>query len=139
MEFALIYPMFAMVFLTFVVLIALFRTRTQSVRARKISAQYFQTYRGETEPDSSIKLSRHFANIFEAPSLFYVACVSALAVGQNAIAFQLLAWAYVALRAMHAYIHIGSNKLRQRITVYFTSWAVLLLMWMYLAVGIAFG
>jgi len=138
-EFALIYPMFAMVLLTFVVLIALFRTRTQSVRTRKVSAQYFQTYHGEIEPDSSIKLSRHFANIFEAPTLFYIACVSALAVGQNAIAFHLLAWAYVALRAAHACIHIGSNKLRQRVKAYFASWGVLLLMWMYLAVGLAFS
>jgi len=131
-EYGLIYPMFTMVILTFVVLLALFRNRAQSVRDGEISGSYFKTYRGEVEPDSSIKLAQHFANIFEAPTLFYVACLAAMIVGETAIAFQFLAWVYVILRAVHAYVHTGSNKLKKRIVVYFSSWIVLLLMWAYL-------
>jgi len=129
----LIYPMFTMVILTFVVLIALFRNRAQSVSKGEVSASYFKTYRGEVEPDSSVKLSQHFANIFEAPTLFYVACLAAMIMGETTMAFQFLAWAYVILRALHAYVHTGSNKLKQRIGAYFSSWVVLLLMWAYLA------
>jgi len=133
-EYALIYPMFTMVILTFVVLVALFRNRAQSVSKGEISASYFKTYRGEVEPDSSIKLAQHFANIFEAPTLFYVACLAAMIVGETAMTFQFLTWAYVILRALHAYVHTGSNKLKQRIAAYFSSWVVLLLMWAYLAI-----
>ena len=49
----------------------------------------------------------------------------------------LLAWAYVAIRAAHAYIHLGANRLRQRIPVYFASWGVLLALWITIAVGVA--
>lgn len=136
-EFGLVYPMFAMVVLTFVVLVALFRSRVQAVSSGKVSGSYFKTYQGEVEPASSIKLSRHFANIFEAPTLFYVACLAAMVTGQSAMTFQLLAWAYVILRALHAFIHTGRNRLRPRIAVYFSSWIVLLLMWVFLVIGVA--
>lgn len=136
-DFGLVYPMFAMVILTFVVLVALFVARTRSVRNGTVSGVYFKTYQGETEPTSSVQLSRHFANIFEAPVLFYVACLAAMIGGQASIIFEILAWTYVALRTMHAYIHTRSNKLRPRIAVYFFSWTVLLLMWVYLAISAA--
>ncbi len=138
-EFGLIYPMFAMIVLTFAVLLALFRKRAQAFKKGTVSLSYFNTFQGETEPESSIKLSRHFANIFEVPTLFYVACLGALVVGQNAIAFQLLAWAYVIFRVAHAFIHTRSNKLRSRTAAYFASWIVLLVMWVYLVISIAVG
>ena len=138
-EFGLIYPMFAMIVLTFAVLLALFRKRAQALKKGTVSLSYFSTFQGETEPESSIKLSRHFANIFEVPTLFYVACLGALVVGQNAIAFQLLAWAYVIFRVVHAIIHTTNNKLRSRTIAYFASWIVLLVMWVYLVISIAVG
>ena len=48
---------------------------------------------------------------------------------------QALAWMYVAARVMHAYIHLGGNRLRWRIRFYFLSWIVLLTMWICLVVG----
>jgi len=135
-DYGLIYPMFAMVTLTFVVFVALFRNRAQSVRQGVNGAAYFKTYRGEVEPASSIKLSQHFTNIFEAPTLFYAACLAAMIMGKTGMAFQFLAWAYMVLRVVHAFIHTGSNKLKQRIAVYFSGWAVLLLMWTYLVIHI---
>jgi len=45
----------------------------------------------------------------------------------------LLAWAYVVLRVAHAYIHLGANRLRQRIPVYFASWGTLLALWITIA------
>jgi hypothetical protein len=135
-NFGLVYPMFAMVVLTCVVLAALFRARTQSVATGQVSASYFKTYRGGDEPDASVQLSRHFANIFEAPTLFYVVCLAAMIVNQTAWPLHLLAWMYVLLRAAHAHIHIGRNKLRPRIFVYFTSWIALLLMWVYVTAAV---
>ena len=133
---ALVYPMFAMVVLTCVVLTALFRARTKSVASDQVSVSYFKTYRGGEEPDASVQLSRHFANIFEAPTLFYVVCLAAMIVNQIAWPLHLLAWTYVLLRAAHAHVHTGRNELRPRIFVYFSSWIVLLLMWIYVVVGV---
>lgn len=135
-DFALIYPMFAMVVLTCVVLGAMFRTRVKAVKSGQVSAAFFKLYRGEEEPEASVLLSRHFKNLFEAPTLFYVVCLAAMTIGQSALVLHLLAWMYVLLRVAHAYIHIVRNKLRLRIYVYFASWIVLFLMWVFVAVGV---
>jgi len=134
--FSLVYPMCAMVALTFVVLLALFRARTRSVASGAVDGRYFKTYRGAEEPDTSVQLARHFANIFEAPTLFYAACLAAMISGQTTWPMLGLAWLYVLLRVAHAYIHTGRNKLRPRVYVYFTSWLVLLAMWLLVAVGV---
>jgi len=135
----IIYPMLAMVILTFVVLIALFRSRVKAVRDGEVSGYYFKIYQGGAEPESAAKLSRQFTNIFESPTLFYVVCLAALATAQSTTAFLLMAWSYVILRVAHAYIHTGKNKIRPRLTVYFASWLVLMVMWTYLAIRISIG
>ena len=136
-SFDLVYPMFAMVLLTCGVLVALFRNRVRTVRDGEISPFFYKTYQGEVEPESSLKLSQHFSNIFESPTLFYVACLVAMMLNIDSSLYLSMAWLYVLLRAVHAYVHIGSNKLRRRIAVYFTSWIVLLLMWVHLVINVA--
>jgi len=135
-SFVMIYPMCAMVILTCCVLVALFRARVKSVIRGEVTAAYFKTYRGEIEPDNSVQLARHFANIFEAPTLFYVACLIAMVTGQTTILLMTLSWIYVGLRVVHAYVHVGKNKLRPRIHVYAASWIVLAAMWIVLTVGV---
>ena len=133
---ALVYRMFAIVVLTCVVLVALFRARTLSVTGGQVSGYFYKTYRGDEEPDALVQLSRHFSNLFEAPTVFYAVCLAAMITGQSALLLQSLAWTYVLLRVAHAHIHIGRNKLRPRIFVYLLSWIVLLLMWAYVAAGV---
>ena len=135
----LIYPMAAMVLLTFAVLVTLFRTRAGLVSRGQLPATYFRAYEGAEEPDTANQLSRYFINLFEAPVLFYAVCLAGIAIGITAIAFHVLAWLYVGLRVIHAYIHTGRNDLRPRIAAYFSSWFVLLAMWAYLAMYVAGG
>jgi len=136
---SLVYPMFAMVLLTFLTLVRLFRTRIRFVREGVVNAAYFKTYQTGTEPEASAKLARHFVNLFEAPTLFYVACLAAIVSGQSTTLLNLLAWLYVVLRCVHTYIHTGSNQLQHRIAAYFSSWAVLLLMWICIVIGVGAG
>jgi hypothetical protein len=134
---SLIYPMFAMVLLTATVLVILFRSRVRAVRENRISVTYFRIYQGEVEPESSAKPARHFSNLFEAPTLFYAACLAAMVTGQTGTTMVVLAWTYVAARVAHAWIHLRGNRLRLRIRAYFGGWLVLLAMWIVLAVGAA--
>lgn len=135
----MIYPMFAMVLLTATVLAILFRSRVAAVRSGLVSKAYFRLYRGEVEPESTAKPARHFANLFEAPVLFYVACLTAMVTNITGIAMQALAWAYVAARVVHTSIHLGGNRLRKRVRAYFFSWLVLLAMWIYLVIAVSIG
>jgi hypothetical protein len=137
MNLELVYPMAAMVLLTFIVLIAMFRSRVAAVKSGEVNAGFYKTYQEGSEPRRVAQFSRHLVNMFESPTLFYAACVVGIVIGQNASALIVLAWIYVALRAMHAYIHTGKNSLPPRIRAYFSSWLVLLGMWGVLVVGVA--
>jgi hypothetical protein len=130
----LIYPMLAMVLLTFSTLVRLVLARRASVAEGVVSACYFKVYQGSTEPEASAQLARHFTNLFEAPVLFYAACISALAIHATGTPFLALAWVYVLLRITHTYVHTGKNVLNSRILAYFSSWLVVLAMWTLLAI-----
>lgn len=134
---ALVYPMFAMVLLTAVVLTITYRARVRAVRENVLPSAYYRIYQGGTEPDYAAKPARHFVNLFEAPTLFYAACLVALATRATGPAILVLAWAYFALRVIHAWIHIGSNRLRHRIRIYAVSWVVLLALWICVVVAVA--
>ncbi len=136
-SYALIYPMFAMVLLTFVTLVRLFVTRTSAVRAGTVDAAYFRTYQDGSEPEAAVQLARHFSNLFEAPTLFYLVCLAAMVTGQGSSVLVGLAWLYVLLRFIHSFIHTGRNQLPPRIVAYFSSWAVLLAIWALVVWGVA--
>ena len=132
-RYTLVYPMFAMFALTAVVLVLLFRSRVRAIRERDVSQSYFKVYQGQVEPEYAAQRSRHFSNLFEAPTLFYAACLAAMVTGQTGTAIVVLAWAYVAARVAHAWIHLRGNRLRLRMPAYFAGWLVLLAMWILLA------
>jgi hypothetical protein len=133
----LVYPMFAMVLLTAVVLRILFRSRVRAVREGALTPAYFRTFQGSVEPDYAAKPSRQFKNLFEAPVLFYAACLAAMATDTASLIVEVLAWAYVALRLVHTYVHLGGNRLRARVPVYFGSWVVLVALWLAVVVAVA--
>ena len=128
----LTYPLFAMFLLSAIVLIAMFKTRVRAVKAGQIKVGYFKTYEGSNIPEDVIKTARHFSNLFEAPILFYVLCLLGMILGIDSQLFLTLAWCYVAARALHAYIHIGLNKISIRMYVYALSWLIMVAMWIVL-------
>ncbi len=125
----LVYPMLGMVLLTCSVLMRLFRARQAALANGSVKAGYFKTYQVGMEPASSAQLARNFSNQFEAPVLFYAACLTALALQIQSPVISGLAWSYVALRVVHCYIHTGSNKLMPRVYAYGASWIALLALW----------
>jgi hypothetical protein len=136
---SLVYPMAAMVLLTMVVLVRLFRSRVAAVRAGQVDAAYFRLYQGAEEPESTRKVSRHFVNLFEAPTLFYVVCLAAMVANAGGFVILTLAWSYVAARAIHSLVHLGGNRLRKRIASYFASWLILAAMWAWLVISVLRG
>jgi hypothetical protein len=136
-ELRLVYPMLAMVLLTFFVLIRLFRSRIRMVREGHAPVSYFRTFQGSQEPEYAVKPARHLANLFEAPTLFYVGCLAAMVTAVSGWAVLALAWGYVTARYVHAYIHLGGNRVRYRLRAYFASWLLLLGLWAYVAVAVA--
>ena len=90
----IIYPMFAMFALTIFVVLRMALLRFAAAKSGEINPRFFKTYSGYEEPDHLRVLSRHVINLYEMPSLFYVAGILILQTGQTDVLTLSLAWAY---------------------------------------------
>ncbi len=125
----ILYPVFAMFLLVAIVLLRMRRLRFAAVRSGEVSIKYYRAYQDGDEPEALRVVSRHFVNLFEMPVLFYVGVIMVY-ITHNVNAWLVgLAWLYVALRYMHSVVHLGSNDVRVRVTVYFASAFVLFVLW----------
>jgi hypothetical protein len=136
-DFSLVYPMLAMVLLTFGVALALFRARLRAIREGHTAVSYFRLLQGSPEPEFLAKPTRHLVNLFETPVLFYAGCLAAMVAGVDGPVVIGLAWAYVLARLFHAWVHLGTNRIRVRIRAFAAGWLCLLALWLYVAVAVA--
>lgn len=128
----IIYPIFALVLLTFMVATAVGISRLRSLRRKEISPKYYALMTGDTPPEYVQKLGRNFSNLLEMPILFYVLGVLVIALGINDAALVNHAWLYVGLRFVHSAIHVTYNNSIHRLIVFVLSVLALLAMWIQL-------
>lgn len=130
-----LFPVFAMLALTLGVAVRLGIARYGAVARREVDGRYYEAYQGE-EPRHLRVLSRHFSNLLETPPLFYVACIIAYVTDQQSLLIVGLAWAYVTLRLVHTFIHLGRNVVILRFQVFVLSLVVLAVMLALLFAGL---
>jgi hypothetical protein len=131
-------PVFIQVALTFVLLIWSGVLRINAVRAKTVHPRDIAL--GEPNwPPRPTQVANAYRNQLELPVLFYVAVVLAIIFGQATAAFVLLSWLFVGTRIVHAAIHTTSNNVAQRFWFYTAGLAVLILLWIVLALSLAFG
>ena len=121
-------PVFVQVILTFVVAYMLaFRRvtliRSGALRGKKVSL------REPNWPDHVSQVANNYLNQFELPVLFYVLMILLLITRQADFILMTLAWIFVALRVVHAYVHLTSNRLSARGPVFILGAIVLTIMW----------
>lgn len=124
----MLYPMFAMVIVTFVVAIHLFRLRVKAVKAGEVRLSQFRLNTGET-PDVMAQAARNYANLFEVPMLFYTAGAIAIALGIQVPAMIITAWIFVLARILHSWIHLTSNNVIHRMRAYMLGSICVLVIW----------
>lgn len=122
------FPCLAMMLLTFAVMLRMFVLRVRAVKNKEIEVKYFKTYNHGAAPISMLQADRHFINLFEAPVLFYMVCAFSVITFHVDSKMLWAAWIYVFFRAVHAIIHLTSNKIRPRMLSYAFGWLVLLYM-----------
>lgn len=125
----ILYPVFALVLLVALVLLRMARTRFAAVRGGTVNVRFYRTYSDGEEPEEMRALTRHFVNLFEMPVLFYLVVVLTYVTDQVTWWLVGCAWAYVALRWVHTWVHLGTNDVLTRFRVFFTSGMVLWVMW----------
>ncbi len=125
----ILYPMFLMALLAFIVIPLMLVTRISSVKAGVVQMSYYKIFRGGEPPDSVIQTTRHWSNLFEAPMLFYIVCLMALALQLESALLTGLAWAYVIVRIVHYFVHLTYNIVYHRLASFLLSQFVLVAMW----------
>lgn len=126
---AIFAPMGAMALLTFVVLGFIPAARFRAVFARQVTPDDFKLGESARVPPEVAVTNRNFMNLLELPVLFYVVGLMYYVAGRVDQTALVLAWAYVALRAIHSAIHLSYNNVVHRLTAYALSNAVLAAFW----------
>lgn len=137
MRFAIFWPLIAQVALTAAIWVRLYLVRVGEMRARRIGPQALATARAAAGLLENVTAADNFRNLFEVPVLFFAIC-GALAIADAVTPLQLaLAWAFVALRALHSLIHVTYNRVMHRFWVYVLSTACVFAMWAAFAIRLA--
>ena len=118
-----------MVLLTFIVGLVAARTRFAGLRSGGVKLQYFKLMQGQDIPDRITVTTRSFNNMFEVPVLFYVACTLYISLGVVSVSGLVLAWFFVSLRYVHAFIHLTYNDLLHRTLFFWASFICVVLLW----------
>ena len=75
----ILWPSFAMFFLTLVVALVLVIKRFSAVSQRRVNPEFYKLYRDGQEPEDVAVYTRHLTNLFEQPILFYAVIVMSYA------------------------------------------------------------
>jgi hypothetical protein len=127
----LVLAMAAQVLLTVAVLVLMGRERVPRVMRGEINVDDIAVDRS-AYPLRARLLSNNFDNQFQLPVLFFAGALLALAVGISGWFDVLLAWLFVALRYLHAVIHVTTNRVHRRFAAYTAGLAVLAVFWLWL-------
>lgn len=125
----LIQPIVALVGLTAVVWLTMVAVRNTAVFRGVASVRYYRAYASDIPPEWVERPARAFNNLLEVPVLFYLLCVLMLVTGHFDRTQVALAWAFVAIRVVHALIHICFNRVPFRFAAYVAGCVTLGVMW----------
>jgi hypothetical protein len=130
---AIFYPVIALAFWTFAVLLLVPRARFKAAREVRLKASDFAVGESENVPPETRLPNRNYMNLLELPVLFYVACIVLYVTAKvDAVALG-LAWAFVALRIAHSAVHLTYNRVPHRFRIFALSVVVLLALWTWIA------
>lgn len=130
---SILLPVFVQVALTIVLLFATGSVRVGAVRRGHVH-QRDVALREPNWPKRATQIANAYHNQLESPVLFYVLVAFLLITRQVDTTFVVLAWLFVALRLIHAAIHVTTNRMSRRFYVFLVASTVLAVMWIIFAV-----
>lgn len=133
MDKALLYPLFAQVFLTFVIGLLTFKARTSAFKNQQVMPSYFKHNRGKA-PEKMLRWGDNYQNQFELPILFYTLIALVLITKIDCTLLVVGAWLFVFSRLVHSYVHITNNHILYRLRSFMAGFIILLFMWVVFAI-----
>jgi hypothetical protein len=129
-------PSIAMALLTLALLVYMGLSRFRAVRRREVNPKFYRSYREGEQPERLHVLGRHVQNHFEVPPLFHVVVLATYVTGLVDPLGVSLAWAFFGLRCVHTFVHLGTNNVLRRFTVFGLSVVMLAALWVRLLLGL---
>jgi hypothetical protein len=126
---AILLPLFVEVILTFALLIWMGPLRARDVSSGAVRLEDV-ALREPNWSKRSMQVAYAFSNQFELPVLFYVLTILAFITHLAGVVFVVLAWIFVIFRLLHASVHVTSNKVRLRGSMYGIAAIALILNWL---------
>ncbi len=126
---SILFPVFALVALTFGIGLWLGKLRFSAVKRGDINPKYYALNRGGKLPDYLAKVSHNYDNLLALPMLFYLISVMLFITAKVEPAQIVLAWTFVASRYIHSYIHTTHNTIKHRMRAFLFGVAILISMW----------
>jgi hypothetical protein len=132
---AIFWPMIAHLLLVYGVYYVMSSNRVRAVKKGTAKVEQFRA--NQVEPAESQFARNNLENQFELPTLFHTVCIAIYVTGSASLYPVLLAWAFVASRYAHSYVHISTNRIRHRRPLFIIGFLIHGLLWLWLAVNIA--
>ncbi len=124
-----LWPMAAMAALTFAILSLVPMFRVGDAMAGRVRPNDFKMGESDRVPDSTKLYNRNYMNLLELPVLFYVICGIIYMTDALTVLQLVLAWAFVAFRALHSLIHLTTNIVLVRLVMFSGAAFSLMALW----------
>ncbi len=124
----LLLPVIIHVLLIFAVAARMGRARVRAVRDGRVKLSDI-ALDGAAWPDDVKNLANNYNNQFQLPVLWCLGLVLLMVTGLADMVGVALAWAFVASRLVHSWIHTGGNDVNQRFLAFAAGFACLALLW----------
>lgn len=126
-------PVVAVVFLIITVFLLTVVSRIVQMNRERIHPQQVQTRAEMAARVKDSRASDHLSNLFEAPVLFFFACILIYLLDISDGLYIALAWLFVLFRLVQAGIHLSFNNVRLRASIFGLGLLTLGVIWVRLA------
>ena len=129
-------PVFVLAFWTFIVLNLVGISRIRAGARGQIKPEDFKLGESERVPERVRLANRNYMNLLELPVLFYAVTLISYTTGTATKTMVVVAWAFVALRLVHSFIHLTTNNVMHRLYAFAASNTMLLVLWILAALAV---
>jgi hypothetical protein len=128
-------PMLVVVALTFVAFVRMAAARGRAVKEGQ-DPNYYRAAQGTPEPEHAAAAVRHWGNLFELPTLFYAACLTAFVLNAVSLWVLVFAWGWVLARIIQSAVHMTYNNPGHRGGGFILGVLCMLALWVTLAIAV---
>ena len=128
-------PLLFQVLLTVLVWLMMYKTRITEIKTKKINPQLLNTTHNSAKLLKAVSgPSENFTNLFEVPSLFYIAIITIYITQLTDTLLLTLCSLFVFLRYLHSFIHSTYNNVMHRFYAYISSTIILWITWAFISI-----